>query len=722
MKILLATPLYPPEIGGPATYAKLLELELPKRGIEIEVIPFSRVRSLPLLVRHIAYFFIVLSHARHSTLILAQDVFSVGFPALCAAKLLGKPFVVRVPGDYAWEQGKQRFGIVDGIDVFQNKKYSWHVEFFRSIQKLVVRNAHLVIAPSHYFANLVSLWMKDKRAIAMYNGINFEQIKEYKKESHPPSSTFRFISAGRMVPWKEFDTLIRIIATHESWHLTLIGDGPDKERLIKLANSIGVSERVQFLSALPQAELWNTIKEADVYVLNSSFESFSYQVVEVMALGIPVVATRSSNIEEIITDKKEGFLVPAGDQNALVEVLEVLSTDAALRESITNEAYERAKKFSVDATVTNLLEHMNVILKKNILLMIGTDRHAFDEHSATHMRLVKYGEFAEHIIFIIPTLRRDRFAILKKDNCLFIPTNSVSKLFYPFDIIRKAFEYKKHIAVVSPQDPGFLGIIGLIIAWYTGSKLYLQLHTDMFSPWYGRSTRKKIEQFFARMTIRSADKIRVVSEKVRESIQAYTNAPISLLPIYVRGATEYTNREQVRPFTFLVVARLEPEKNVEASLEAFAELAKEKGNVRLVIVGDGSLREKISNMIKSFELGERVVMAGWEKPDTYYLDADVFVQTSYFEGYGMALVEAMSRGIPSISTDVGVAKSIIIDGVQSYLCPVNDKVCLLERMRVLSREAEVREAMQEYLKAHPISLPYSSEEEYLRQLQQFFSI
>jgi glycosyltransferase involved in cell wall biosynthesis len=721
MKILLATPLYPPEIGGPATYAKLLEEELSKRGIEIQIIPFSRVRALPPLARHIVYFFVLFFASRKSTIIFAQDVFSVGFPALCVAKVLGKPFVVRVPGDYAWEQGRQRFGVVDGINVFQNKKYSWQVEFFRSIQKIVVRNANLVIAPSHYFANLVSGWMRGARAVPIYNGIDIERIEELKKNFNLPTSTFQLISAGRMVPWKEFDALIRIIATHKSWHLTLIGDGPDKERLIELANSLEVVERVQFLPAISQTELWSTLKEADVYVLNSSFESFSYQVVEVMALGIPVVATQSSNILEIITDRKEGLLVPTGDQNALVEALETLSTDVALRESITNQAYERAKKFSVDASVTELLTQISAVVRKNTLLMLGTDRHAFDENSATHVRLVKYGELAEQIVFIIPTLARDRFTILKKDNCVFIPTNSVSKLFYPFDIIRKAFKYKKHIAVVSPQDPAFLGIIGIIIAWCTSSKLYLQLHTDMFSPWYGRSVRKKIEQVLARVALRSADKVRVVSEKVRESIQTYTNAPISLLPIYVRRVTEYTSREHVKPFTFLVVARLEPEKNVEASLEAFTELAKEKDNVRLVIVGDGSLREKISNMIKIFELGERVTIVGWEKPDKHYLDADVFIQSSFYEGYGMALVEAMAQGIPSISTDAGVARSVILDGVNSYICPVNDHVCLLERMRILSSESGVYKSMQEYLKTHSIIMAYQSEEEYLGQLKQFFT-
>ena len=58
MKIVLATGIYPPEIGGPATYARILEEEMPRRGIEVTVYPFRAVRHLPRIVRHVAYFLI----------------------------------------------------------------------------------------------------------------------------------------------------------------------------------------------------------------------------------------------------------------------------------------------------------------------------------------------------------------------------------------------------------------------------------------------------------------------------------------------------------------------------------------------------------------------------------------------------------------------------------------------------------------------------------------
>ncbi|MDQ5893447.1 MAG: hypothetical protein QG640_459, partial [Patescibacteria group bacterium] len=138
MKILISTGIYPPDIGGPATYSKLLFDELPKYGHEVSILSFGEVRHLPKVVRHLSYLFKLLNRAKSVDLIFAQDTVSVGLPALIASRILKKKFFVRVPGDYAWEQSVQRFGVKESIDDFQNKKYGLKVEFLRKLQKITV--------------------------------------------------------------------------------------------------------------------------------------------------------------------------------------------------------------------------------------------------------------------------------------------------------------------------------------------------------------------------------------------------------------------------------------------------------------------------------------------------------------------------------------------------------------------------------------------------------
>src|SRR3989338_4085545 len=135
MKLVIATPLYPPEIGGPATYAKLLFEGLPKKAIEVELVKFSDVRHLPKFIRHYVYYRRVLMAARSADAILALDQVSVGLPALYAAQKLGKPFFVKIVGDYAWEQGQQRFGITENLDEFvKTKNVPFSVRMLRRIQ------------------------------------------------------------------------------------------------------------------------------------------------------------------------------------------------------------------------------------------------------------------------------------------------------------------------------------------------------------------------------------------------------------------------------------------------------------------------------------------------------------------------------------------------------------------------------------------------------------
>ncbi len=110
MRLLIATPLYPPDPGGPATYAKALEEGLPPLPIEVDLVKFSDVRHLPKGVRHVAYFWRVLRALKGVDVVLALDPVSVGLPALLAALIARKKFVLKVVGDYAWEQGRQRWG------------------------------------------------------------------------------------------------------------------------------------------------------------------------------------------------------------------------------------------------------------------------------------------------------------------------------------------------------------------------------------------------------------------------------------------------------------------------------------------------------------------------------------------------------------------------------------------------------------------------------------
>jgi len=335
MRILICTGLFPPEIGGPATYSKLLFDELPKRGIEVKVLPFQEVRKWPYLIRHIVYFFKILKQGKGVDIIFAQDPVSVGLPACLTAKVLRKKFLIKIVGDYAWEQGCQRFGVKDMLDDFVNKKYCWKVEFLRKIQKFVANSADKIVTPSQYLKTVVSKW-----------GINQDKIKVIYNAFKEPKSTvgsptpnresdFVLVSAGRSVPWKGFEML--------------------KDLMPEIKKEI-LQAKLVILERESHEKVLEYLRAGDLFVLNTGYEGLSHQILEAMAMGIPVITTNVGGNPELIENNKNGILVEYNNKEQLKSAILKLYRDKELRERLIQNAKEKVKEFSKERMINKTVE------------------------------------------------------------------------------------------------------------------------------------------------------------------------------------------------------------------------------------------------------------------------------------------------------------------------------------------------------------------------------
>ncbi len=353
-KLLVATGIYPPDIGGPATYTVLLEKELPSRGFAVDHLAFTDFRKLPKLVRHFWYFWNCFWKSGRFDFVYAQDPVSVGLPSLLAARLRGRKFFIRVAGDYAWEQSAQRFGVKDSIDDFQKKKYGWKVEMLRRVQKFVVGRADLVITPSNYFRKLVGGWIKNPEKVhTIYNGI------ELKEGISAVRNSKMLMTVGRLVPWKGFDFLIELMNEPEmkGYKLVIIGNGPDIARLEQLVKNLKLEGSVELLGEISREKmLKDYLMNAGIFILNTSFESFSFAIVEAMNNRLPVIATNVGSIPELIRNEEEGLLVEPNNKQQILEAIKKIRTDADFRERISSAAKNKAGEFSISRTVDNLVD------------------------------------------------------------------------------------------------------------------------------------------------------------------------------------------------------------------------------------------------------------------------------------------------------------------------------------------------------------------------------
>jgi glycosyltransferase involved in cell wall biosynthesis len=268
-----------------------------------------------------AYFFICLYRARQADVVFAQDTVSVGLPAALAAIVLRKKFLVRVPGDYAWEQARQRFDVEDELDLFQTKTYGVTVEFLRYIQRMVVRSAHVVIVPSKYMERIVSLW--GVRPVLIYNGIDLPVATQL---PHDRLKKFLVVTIARPVPWKGLDGLTRVVAREKGWELKI-------------------------LDGLPRVQAMGWVKSADVFVLNSSYEGLSHALLEVMSLGTPIIATAVGGNPELIEDTIDGLLISPHDDEGLYHALKNIEEDNDAARTRADSACEKVKTFSIEKTI-----------------------------------------------------------------------------------------------------------------------------------------------------------------------------------------------------------------------------------------------------------------------------------------------------------------------------------------------------------------------------------
>ncbi|QQG42844.1 MAG: glycosyltransferase family 4 protein [Candidatus Giovannonibacteria bacterium] len=364
-RVLIATGIFPPEAGGPATYSKILLDELPKKNFGARVLNFRSVRRWPKIIRHFIYGLKLMAYGRNADIIFAQDPVSVGLAAAIAAKILRKKFLLKIVGDYAWEQGVQRFGVKEVLDEFlKNKpphqkfwcggKYRWEVELLRKVQKFVANRAEKIVVPSEYLRKVVRQWgINHDNIHVVYNTFEwptnlvkpgFRDYKSDKQDYLQNPIKFKnkkrvLLSAGRLVPWKGFSALIEILPQllndFPNLRLIIVGSGPEKDKLKSQVINQKLEKEAILTGSVPRQELLECLSSADVFALNTAYEGFSHLILEAMALGAPIVTTKVGGNPEIIKGEN-GFLVGFNDKEALYRKIYELLTNPFLAEKFSN--------------------------------------------------------------------------------------------------------------------------------------------------------------------------------------------------------------------------------------------------------------------------------------------------------------------------------------------------------------------------------------------------
>lgn len=230
----------------------------------------------------------------------------------------------------------------------------------------------------------------------------------------------------------------------------------------------------------------------------------------------------------------------------------------------------------------------------------------------------------------------------------------------------------------------------------TRSVKYAWVHTDMIKNPWTKKCYKNFEQ--EKKAYKKYDRVLAVSESVKDAFEKKFGLPAQVIynALDEREIERKTDMFECEPkeedmIRLVSIGRLEKVKGYERLIEAVAELVQENFNVELLLVGDGSERTNLEKLIKEKKVEDRVKLLGFkENPYPYLKSADLFVCSSYAEGFSTVVTEALILGIPTVTTECAGMRELLGDSEYGLIVD-NSTQGLVDGLRKILSDSKLLE-------------------------------
>ena len=191
------------------------------------------------------------------------------------------------------------------------------------------------------------------KQVVIYNPIDIAKILRMSNNTKViKNGVFTIVTIGRLTIQKRMDRIMRLAARlkqdGQNFRIQLIGDGELKNDLNQMRNELSVEEEVEMRGFIPNP--FPLLKNADMLLLCSAHEGFGLVLCEAMALGVPVVSTKTAGPIEIIGDNEFGLLCEQDDE-AIYMAVKNMMENPTLRSNYIRKGLERVQDFSVEKTI-----------------------------------------------------------------------------------------------------------------------------------------------------------------------------------------------------------------------------------------------------------------------------------------------------------------------------------------------------------------------------------
>ena len=308
MRILIATGIYPPDIGGPAEYARGVEETWRNAGHNVKVLAFRFERKLPSGIRHLYYFLRVLFSLRGATFVFSPDTFSAAIPALFASKLFGKRIIIRTGGDFLWEWYVER---TDDLALLHNF-YQTRIPQFNLKERIIFRLVRFLFrrADAVIFS---TKWQRD--IFRQPYTLNLEKCFVVENYYAPPtrqnySDILKnnriekvFVGGARELKWKNIQRVKEAFSRLQ-------------QKGVPVSLKLETSSREQFLKDMASSY---------TVILASLGDISPNTILEAIQYGKPFILTRETGLYEKLKDI--GVWVDPEDVDDIAEKIEWLADE-----------------------------------------------------------------------------------------------------------------------------------------------------------------------------------------------------------------------------------------------------------------------------------------------------------------------------------------------------------------------------------------------------------
>jgi glycosyltransferase involved in cell wall biosynthesis len=357
MIVTLVSGIYPPDIGGPATYIPELARYLTDSGETVQVVSLTNGKSQKIdeswriflisrgLRRAPRFFRVCFNLLTLKTSIYFANGMHEEVAVINILKR--KRAIAKIVGDPVWERARNSGFQCGSIEEFNSTNLPKRYLIQRNFLTWSLNRYNLVICPSEELVQIVRNWGVKTPVKYLANGVPRTDLKVLNRQNE-------VIAVSRLVPWKNLDILICACAKLGA-SLNIAGEGPEEEKLRNLAIKLGAN--VTFSGSLNSKGVIDLLSNSGVFVLLSDYEGQSFALLQAMSLGIPVLVSTAKGNTQVIHDNFNGLVVNPKLLDSVVEQLGKILQSPALQEFLGANAKETvATKYSLQVNCQRVHE------------------------------------------------------------------------------------------------------------------------------------------------------------------------------------------------------------------------------------------------------------------------------------------------------------------------------------------------------------------------------